>query len=90
MQIIIICIRGVYNLISINKIYLHTITEGFMPLQEMNIDQNLAQVAMPKILLEKLIAMGIIHGGECLSLNSIAKKVIWQALLNNSVNLEYK
>ncbi|MCO4799228.1 MAG: hypothetical protein KC484_08445 [Colwelliaceae bacterium] len=60
-----------------------------MTLKKINIDQNLAQVAMPKSVLEKLISMGIIHGDECQSLNNIAKKVIWQTLLNNSVNLEY-
>lgn len=54
-----------------------------------NIDQNLAQVALPKSVLEKLISLGIIHGDECRCLNKVAKKVIWQTLLNNSVNIEY-
>ncbi|MEW6992162.1 hypothetical protein AADZ91_15945 [Colwelliaceae bacterium 6441] len=54
-----------------------------------DLDKNLAQVAIPKNLLEKLIAMGALHGDECRCLNRIAKNVIWQTLLNNSVNLEY-
>jgi hypothetical protein len=54
-----------------------------------SIDQNLAQVALPKSVLERLITLGIVHGDECRCLNKVAKKVIWQTLLNNSANVEY-
>ena len=54
---------------------------------ETNIDHDLAKVAIPQCLLEKLINMGAIHGNECRCLNSTAKNVIWQTLLKNSVNL---
>ncbi|MDG1751377.1 MAG: hypothetical protein P8I03_06925 [Thalassotalea sp.] len=54
-----------------------------------SIDQNLAQVALPKNVLEKLISLGIIHGDECRCLNKVAKKVIWQTLLDNSANITY-
>jgi len=53
------------------------------------LNANMAQVAISKNLLEKLIVMGVLHGSECRCLNHIAKKVIWQTLLNNSLNLEY-
>jgi len=53
------------------------------------LETNMAQVAISKTLLEKLIAMGVLHGSECRCLNHIAKKVIWQTLLNNSLNQEY-
>jgi len=58
-------------------------------LSETTVENDLAQVALSRDSLERLIAMGVIHGSECLCLNLIAKKVIWQTLLNNSVNLEY-
>jgi hypothetical protein len=60
-----------------------------MFINQINIDQNLAQVALPKKVLERLISLGIVHGDECRCLNKIAKKVIWQTLLNNSANIEY-
>lgn len=51
-------------------------------------ENDLAKVAIPKSLLAQLVANGLLHGNECLCLNHTAKHVIWQALLNNSVNWE--
>jgi len=48
-------------------------------------NNDLAQVAIPKKLLETLVSTGFIHGNDCRCLNGVAKKVIWQALLNSSV-----
>jgi len=50
--------------------------------------ENLAQVAIPQYLLEKLLSMKAIHCNECRCLNTIAKNIVWQTLLNNSVELE--
>ena len=47
-----------------------------------------AQVALPQHLLAKLISQGILHGDECRCLNATAKQVLWQSLLNSSLNLE--
>ncbi|MDO6428104.1 hypothetical protein Q4489_13875 [Thalassotalea sp. 1_MG-2023] len=47
--------------------------------------RELAQVALPQHLLATLITSGVIHGNECQSLNSAAKKVIWQSLLTSCV-----
>lgn len=58
-----------------------------MLMNQTNIDQNLAQVALPTNVLEKLISLGIVHGDECRCLNKVAKKVIWQTLLNNSAQI---
>lgn len=58
-----------------------------MLINQTNIDQNLAQVALPTNVLEKLISLGIVHGDECRCLNKVAKKVIWQTLLNNSAHI---
>ncbi|MDO6446366.1 hypothetical protein Q4493_11335 [Colwellia sp. 1_MG-2023] len=58
-----------------------------MLINQTNIDQNLAQVALPTNVLEKLISLGIVHGNECRCLNKVAKKVIWQTLLNNSAHI---
>lgn len=60
-----------------------------MFIKKTHVDQNLAQVALPKDVLERLITMGIVHGDECRCLNKVAKKVIWQTLLNNSANIAF-
>jgi len=52
-------------------------------------DNELAQVAISRKLLEQLVATGFIHSNECRCLNGTAKQVIWQTLLNNSVKWEY-
>ncbi|GAA6206075.1 MULTISPECIES: hypothetical protein [Thalassotalea] len=58
-----------------------------MLMNHTNIDQNLAQVALPTNVLEKLISLGIVHGDQCRCLNKVAKQVIWQTLLNNSAHI---
>ncbi|OKY27716.1 MULTISPECIES: hypothetical protein [Thalassotalea] len=44
---------------------------------------ELAQVAIPQHLLATLITSGVVHGNECQSLNTVAKKVIWKSLLTS-------
>jgi len=54
------------------------------------IDNNtMAQVELPEKLLAQLISSGVLHGSECKCLNSTAKNIIWQTLLNNSLTMEY-
>lgn len=53
-----------------------------------NLDHGLAQVAIPHYVLEKLLAMKAIHYNECKCLNSVAKNIIWQTLLQSSVKVE--
>ena len=50
-------------------------------------ERELAQVALPTQLLAKLISNGVIHGNECQSLNTVAKRVIWQSLLTSCVSI---
>lgn len=47
-----------------------------------------AQVAIPSQLLAQLISQGIVHCSELKCLNSAAKHVMWQSLLNSSVNIK--
>ncbi len=49
---------------------------------------NLAQVGISKTLLSQLLSMGLLHCDDCRCLNRVAKDVIWQTLLNNSVKWE--
>lgn len=50
---------------------------------------GIAQVAISKSLLEKLLSAGAIHSSECRCLNSVAKSVIWNTLLKQSMKQEY-
>jgi len=45
----------------------------------------MAQVELPQKLLEQLITSGLLPGSECKCLNSTAKDVLWQTLLNCSL-----
>jgi len=46
------------------------------------------QIELKSSVLAKLIASGILHGNECRCLNSNAKRVVWQTLLNSSLVTE--
>lgn len=52
------------------------------------LENAMAQVEIPQVLLEKLILSGLLPGGKCKCLNATAKKIVWQSLLN-SINLEH-
>lgn len=49
---------------------------------------ELAKVAIPQDVLATLITSGVIHGDECQSLNSTAKKIIWQSLLTSCLAVQ--
>ena len=57
--------------------------------QTLNFNKDMAQVALPKSVLAQLIASGILHGDQCKCLNTVAKNVLWQSLLNNSLKMEF-
>jgi len=50
-----------------------------------NTTNTMAQVELPQKLLEQLITSGLLPGSECKCLNSTAKDVLWQTLLNCSL-----
>lgn len=60
-----------------------------MDKQSLIFDSNeTAQVAISDQLLAHLISQGIVHCSDLKCLNSAAKNVMWQSLLNSSVNLK--
>ncbi|WP_206483829.1 hypothetical protein [Thalassotalea sp. G2M2-11] len=57
------------------------------PCNRQTLNDNWAQVGIPKALLDELISTGVLTGDQCRCLNSIAKNVMWESLLNTSVKV---
>ncbi len=49
---------------------------------------NKVQVELSSKLLIQLLNSGLLHCSDCKCLNSDAKKVLWQALLTSTANIE--
>ncbi|GHF85707.1 hypothetical protein [Thalassotalea marina] len=51
-------------------------------------EKEQAQVAISGQLLAQLISQGLVHCSDLKCLNSAAKSIMWQSLLNSSVQLK--
>ena len=54
--------------------------------QLIKVNNTMAQVELPKKVLEQLITSGFLLGSECKCLNRTAKNVLWHSLLVCSIS----